>query len=387
RVVALAKADKVPENLKPDEIQSLTFLGFLGMKDALRPEVHEAMKKASLAGIKVVMITGDHKITACAVAEEAGIYHEKDEILTGEEIDKLSDLELSEKLFKVTVFARVNPEHKLKIIRAYRQRGEVVAMTGDGVNDAPSLVAADLGISMGKIGTEVTKEAADIVLQDDNFGTIISAVEEGRAIYKSIKKVILYLFSTGVGEVLTIAGALFLGWPLPILPAQIIWLNLVTDGFLDVALAMEPKEDGLLKGKFERSSKYLVDSLMAKRMVLMAVPMAIGALLLFQRFLQIDSAKAWTISLTTLAVFQWFNAWNCRSENKSILQMRFFSNKFLVGATIIVISLQFLAVYNPVMQRILHTTALSLLDWILITTVGLSIVLVEEIRKFFHRRS
>lgn len=386
RVVALAKTDKVPENLKPDEIQSLTFLGFLGMKDDLRPEVHEAMEKAKLAGIKVVMITGDHKITAQVIAEEAGIYREGNEILTGEEIDKFSDSELSEKLSKVTVFARVTPEHKLKIIGAFRARGEIVAMTGDGVNDAPSLVAADLGISMGKIGTEVTKEAADIVLQDDNFGTIISAVEEGRAIYKSIKKVILYLFSTGAGEVLTITGALVLGWPLPVLPAQIIWLNLVTDGFLDVALAMEPKEEGLLKDKFERSSKYLVDSLMAKRMVLMAVPMMIGALFLFSRFYQADIAKALTISLTTLAVFQWFNAWNCRSENRSIFQMKFFSNKFLVGATMIVITLQFLAVYNPLMQRVLHTTALSFWDWIPIIAVGSSIILVEEIRKFFHRR-
>ena len=386
RIVALAKNDKVPENLKPEDVRSLTFVGFFGMKDALRPEVYEAMKKANLAGVKVVMITGDHKITACAVAKEAGIYQEGDEILTGEEIDKLSDLELSEKLSKVTIFARVTPEHKLKIIRAYRKRGEIIAMTGDGVNDAPSLVAADLGISMGKIGTEVAKEAADIVLQDDNFGTIISAVEEGRAIYKTIKKVILYLFSTGIGEVLTITGALFVGWPLPILPAQIIWLNLVTDGFLDVALAMEPKEDRLLEGKFKRASKWLVDSLMAKRMFLMAAPMALGALWLFQRFYQTDITKAWTISLTTLAVFQWLNAWNCRSENKSIFQMRPFSNKFLVGATIIVVSLQFLAVYNPLMQKILHTTALSLFDWILIIATGLSIVLVEEVRKLFHRR-
>jgi len=386
RVVALAKTNQVPKNLKPDEVQSLTFLGFLGMKDATRPEAHEAVKKANLAGIKVVMITGDHKITACAIAKEASIYHDGDKILTGEEMDKLSDVELSGKLSKVSVFARVTPEHKLKIIRAYQKGGEIVAMTGDGVNDAPSLVAADLGISMGKIGTEVAKEAADIVLQDDNFGTIISAVEEGRAIYKTVKKVILYLFSTNIGEVLTITGALFLGWPLPILPAQIIWLNLVTDGFLDVALAMEPKEDGLLKGRFEKSSKYLVDSLMVKRMVLMVVPMAMGALLLFQRFYQIDFIKAWTISLTTLAVFQWFNAWNCRSEEKSIFRMKLFSNKFLVGATIIVILLQLLAVYNPLMQNILHTTALLLLDWALIIAVGLSIVLVEEIRKFFYRR-
>ncbi len=387
RVVAIATSDEIPKNLGLDEINSLTFLGFLGMKDALRPEVRNAIQNARSAGMRIVMITGDHPITARAVAQEAGIFSEGDTILTGDELEKLSETELSENITHTSVFARVTPEHKLKIIRAFRARGEIVAMTGDGVNDAPSLVAADLGVAMGKIGTEVTKEAADIVLLDDNFDSIVSAVEEGRAIYKTIKKVILYLFSTSVGEVLTISGALILGWPLPILPAQIIWLNLVTDGFLDVALAMEPKEEGLLKGKFKSSNKYLVDSLMVKRIVFMAVPMMIGALYLFSRFYQVDITKAWTISLTTLAVFQWFNAWNCRSEKKSIFQMRPFSNLFLVGATVIVILLQLMAVYNPVMQKILHTTPLSWLEWVEILGIGSSIIIVEEMRKFFARRS
>ncbi|AKM82413.1 TPA: ATPase [Candidatus Berkelbacteria bacterium] len=385
RVVAIATSDKISTSLKLDEVNSLTFLGFLGMKDALRPEVHNAVQKAHSAGIRIVMITGDHPITAKAVAQEAGIFSQGDMILTGEELEKLSETELSEKLDYTSVFARVTPEHKLMIIKAFRTRGEIIAMTGDGVNDAPSLVAADLGVAMGKIGTEVTKEAADIVLLDDNFGSIVSAVEEGRSIYKTIKKVILYLFSTSIGEVLTISGALVLGWALPILPAQIIWLNLVTDGFLDMSLAMEPKEDGLLKEKPEKPSKYLIDSLMTKRIILMALPMMVGTLYLFSRFYQVDITKAWTISLTTLAVFQWFNAWNCRSEEKSIFQMRFFSNKFLVGATIIVILLQMLAVYNPIMQRILHTTPLNFIDWVTIITISLSIIVVEEIRKYFYR--
>ncbi len=386
RVIAFAETSNVSHILTPETISGLTFVGFFGMKDALRPEVADAMQKATSAGIRVVMITGDHTITAQAIAKEAGIYHDGDIILTGQDIDALSDAELSEQLAKTSVFARVTPEHKLRIIKAYQARGETVAMTGDGVNDAPSLVAADLGVAMGKIGTEVAKEAADIVLLDDNFGSIISAVEEGRSIYKTIKKVILYLFSTSTGEVLTIAGALFLGFPLPILPGQIIWTNFVTDGFLDVALAMEPKEKGLLRGNFERPKKYLVDKLMVQRMFFMAVPMMVGTLFLFKGYFETDLPKALTMSFTVLVVFQWFNAWNCRSEDKSIFQMNPFSNRFLVGATAIVISLQMLAIYNPLMQKLLHTVPLGLSDWLIIIPIAASIILVEEIRKFFYRR-
>lgn len=386
RVIAFAETSLVPQKLTPESITDLNFVGFYGMKDALRPEVAEAMQRATGAGIRVVMITGDHRVTAQAIAKEAGIYHDGDNILTGEDIDTLSEKELAEKLATTSIFARVNPDHKLTIIKAFRARGEIVAMTGDGVNDAPSLVVADLGVAMGSIGTEVAKEAADIVLLDDNFGSIVSAVEEGRSIYKTIKKVILYLFATSLGEVLTIMGSLFLGFPLPILAAQIIWLNFVTDGFLDVSLAMEPKEQGLLTGNFERPKKYLVDRLMAKRMILMALPMAIGTLFLFRFHYESDLTKAWTLSLTLLAAFQWFNAWNCRSESKSIFQLNPFSNKFLVGATFIVVTLQLFAVYNPFMQKFLNTTALNISDWLIIIPIALSIVLVEEVRKFFYRR-
>lgn len=385
RVLALAVKENAPKKINQEDIRDLVFVGFVGMKDALRPEVKDAMQRAISANIRVVMVTGDHKLTAQSIAKEAGIYREGDELLTGEDIDIISDDELSRKINNVSVFARVTPEHKLRIITAYRKCGEVVAMTGDGVNDIPSLVAADIGVAMGKIGTEVAKEASDIVLLDDNFGSIVSAVEEGRSIYKKIKKVILYLFSTSVGEVLTIAGALFLGYPLPISAAQIIWLNFVTDGFLDVALAMEPKEEGLLRGNFKRPQKYLVDKLMAQRIFFMATPMMIGTLFLFKGYFEIDMVKAWTISLTTLAVFQWFNAWNCRHESKSIFKMNPFSNKFLVGATLIIVFLQLLAVYNPFMQKLMHTTELSLAEWMMIILVAASIVLVEELRKFLYR--
>jgi Ca2+-transporting ATPase len=236
------------------------------------------------------------------------------------------------------------------------------------------------------MGTEVAKEAADIVLLDDNFGSIVSAIEEGRTIYRTIQKVILYLFSTGLGEVLVITAALVLGYPLPILAAQIIWLNLVTDGFLDVALAMEPKEDGLLSGTFEKPKKYLVDSRMVWRMVVMALPMMVGTLFLFQGYVDVDIEKAWTISLTTLAVFQWFNAWNCRSERTSLFKTNLFSNKFLLGATAIVVLLQLLAVYNPIFQNILRTVPLSLSEWLVIVPVAASVLVVEEARKFLYRQ-
>ncbi len=386
RVVAVAKDDHPAEELSSTKIHALTFVGFLGMKDALRAEVPAALARAREAGIRVVMITGDHKVTARSIAREAGIYREGDTVLTGQDIDQLSAHDLSLALAKTSVFAMVTPEHKLRIVNAYRARGEVVAMTGDGVNDAPSLVAADLGVAMGRIGTEVAKEAADIVLLDDNFGSIVSAVEEGRSIYKTIKKVILYLFSTSWGEVLTIVGALFLGYPLPLLPAQIIWLNFVTDGFLDVALAMEPKEAGLLKGNFERPKRYLVDKLMVQRMLVMSLPMMLGTLYLFQKYFAVDLAHAQTVALTGLAVFQWFNAWNCRHETKSIFQINFFTNKFLLGATAIVISLQLLVIYNPWLQKFLHTVPLGWSEWFALIAVAASILVVEEIRKFFARQ-
>ena len=386
RVIAAAMAKNTGKNLEEKTIKNLTFVALFAIEDSLRPEVREATRLAHESGMRVVMITGDHVITAKSIAEQAGIFKEGDEILSGAELDGMSDVDLAKRLGKVTVFARVTPEHKLKLIQAYKRRGEIIAMTGDGVNDAMSLIAADLGVAMGKIGTDVAKEAADIVLLDDNFGSIVAAIEEGRNIYKTIKKVILYLFSTSVGEVLTITGALFLSYPLPILPAQIIWLNLVTDGFLDVALAMEPKEENLLKKAFKRPKKYIVDTLMAWRMVIMAIPMMIGTLILFKSYFDIGSAKAWTISLTVLSVFQWFNAWNCKSETKSLFRTNLFANMYLVGATACVISLHFFAVYNPFMNRLLKTTPLAVSEWGIIIAVASSIIIVEEIRKLFYRR-
>lgn len=385
RIIAVAWKKISSKAISQDNLCDLSFVGFLGMKDALREEAREAVQRAQAGGIKVIMLTGDHRITAETIAREAGICKGGEKIITGDQIDEMSDFNLEQIIGDACVFARVTPEHKLKIIEAYRRRGEVVAMTGDGVNDALSLAAADLGVAMGKIGTEVAREASDIILLDDNFGNIVLGIKEGKNILRTIKRVILYLFSTSVGELLTIFATFLIGFPLPILAVQILWLNLVTDGFLDVSLAMEPRERGLLVKPKRNYSKNLIDSLMVWRMVFMAVPMMIGTLFLFGKYFEQDLAKAWTISLTVLAVFQWFNAWNCRSEEKSIFQMNPFVNLYLVLATVVVIALQLLAVYTPLMQKVLHTVPLEISDWLLIIPVAFSIVVVEEVRKVVYR--
>jgi len=387
RVVAIAVKRASDLSVNQHEVSDMVFLGFIAMKDVLREEVRPAIEEAQNAGIKVVMITGDFSLTAVSIAEEAGIYKNGDTVMTGVEIESMTDEELSASIRKVTVFARVTPEHKLRIISAYQENGSIVAMTGDGVNDAPSLVMADLGIAMGITGTEVAKEAGDIVLLDDNFKSIVSAVEEGRNMYHTIKKVILYLFSTSLGEVLTIIVALLIGLPLPLLAAQIIWLNFITDGFLDVSLAMEPKEKGLLKGGFETPSKYIVTRSMVMRMVSMAIPMMVGTLIIFTSALDESLEKGWSMSLTVLAVFQWFNAWNCRSETRSIGQMSPFSNIYLVMATLLVIGLHMIALYTPLGQDLLRTVPLRFEDWLLIIPIACSIIVVEEIRKMFARRA
>ncbi|MBI4128282.1 MAG: cation-translocating P-type ATPase, partial [Parcubacteria group bacterium] len=307
RVVAFAwkpKVNEFPLPLPEGSLPGLALVGLFGMRDDLRAGVREAIEKAQRAGIRVVMITGDHALTAHVIANEAGIAASENEVMTGKELATLDDKELARQLGHLSVFARVTPLEKLRIIKAYQDQGKVIAMTGDGVNDAPSLVAADLGIAMGGIGTEVAKEAADIVLLDDRFESIVAAIEEGRSMYRTIKKVILYLFSTSIGEALTIIGAILIGLPLPLLAVQILWLNLITDGFLDVALAMEPKESNLLTGEFRRS-RTLVDRLMVIRMIVMGIPMMVGTLFLFSGTLDGFMPRAWSIALTTLAVFQW----------------------------------------------------------------------------------
>lgn len=388
RVLAIAYAKPPTKKGKESvlfEVENLVFVGLLAIQDSLREGVAESVADAERAGIQVVMISGDYPHTAVAIARKVGIFHRGDRMLSGGEIEKMNDAELASRLEGVSVFARVTPEHKLRIIEGYRKRGETIAMTGDGVNDAPSLVAADLGVSMGKIGTEVAKEAADIVLLDDNFKTIVSAVREGRNIFQIIRKVLLYLFSTNVGEFFTIVGALLLGFPLPVLPVQILWLNLVTDSFPVIALALESEDPGLMENVFKRSRK-LIDGTMLLRVVVMSVPMVVGTLILFGGAFQNNLEHALTLSLTALAVFQWMNVFNCRSERRSVFSLKNPANRYLgisLGAAVL---LQLAVVYLPFLQRVFHTVPLSISEWLIIIAISFSIVFVEEIRKIFARR-
>lgn len=384
RVVAFAFAD-ISGAVNPDDLPKLTFGGLYGMRDSLHQEVPAAVEAVQAGGIRVIMITGDHKLTAQAIAKQAGIFQSGDVVITGKQLEEMTDAQLRQQLKTVSVFARVTPRHKLRIVQALKSDGLVVAMTGDGVNDVPPLVAADLGVAMGISGTEVTKEAADIVLLDDNFATIAAAVEEGRGIYKTIGRALVYLFSTGIGELLAVALALFAGWPLPIVAVQILWLNFVTDGFLTVAFAMEPNSSDLLRGGKLHTNKYIVTKPMLYRMLMMGAIMTICTLALFYHYKDGDYVEATTIALTVLAVLQWINAWNCRSEKVSAFRS-IFSNPFLIVATLLVIILHLLAVYHPFFQKFLKTVPLDGGEWLMIIAMSLPLLLIEELRKFFARR-
>jgi Ca2+-transporting ATPase len=383
RIIALATSDRMINDVNSKSLPELTYVGIAGIEDAIRTEVYESVQRAQTAGIKVVMITGDHIDTACAIARTVGIYKEGDSIITDKDFLDLNAKQLSEKIVQTSVFARVTPDHKMAIVDAYKSAGLVIAMTGDGVNDALSLASADLGVSMGKTGTEVAKEASDIVLLDDNFGSIVYAVEEGRNIYRTIKKVLMYLLSTGLGEIFAIGGFMLLGLEMPFTAAQIIWLNFVTDGFLVVALAFEPKDKTLISHKMNKKDQKLINIDMLVRMFLMGVVMMAGTIIIFMYYKGLGTSfiRSTTIALTLLAVYQWFNAFNCRSDSKSIFKMNLLSNLYLMVALVCVVILQFIAVYNPWFNKFLDTTPISTYEWLVVVIVGLSIILFDEIYK------
>lgn len=387
RILALAANFNPAKNVSEDNLPNLTFVGFVGISDAIRAEVYDAVKEVKEANMRTVMITGDHAKTAEAVARKVGIFNDGDIVLTGDEIDQLDDESLQNLLGKVTVFARVSPDNKMRIIEGYKKRGDIVAMTGDGINDALSLVAADLGVAMGQNGTEVAREAADLVLTDDNFGNIVNAAREGRNIYWIIRKSSLYLLSTNTAELLVIVVAVLVGLPLPLLATQILWLNLVTDTFLVTSLVGEPQEKDLMNDIYRRESGSLIDSMMIYRIVSIALLITVFTLYLFTGYLDGPMEKAWTISLTTLAVFQWFNILNIKSHYRSVFSKETFNNKYLFIGIVGAVALHSFAIYTPFMQALLKTTGLSWSEWQMILSFAFVVIIVEEIRKLVYRNS
>ena len=401
RVVAIGT-----KKLKPDAFDNLTrlqdyqnliehdlqLLGFAGIEDSIRTEVADAIQNAREAGLSVIMATGDHQMTALHVAKKVGIFRPGDDYVDGSEIDALSDDNLLARINSITVFSRVSAQHKMRIVQLLQKSGKIVAMTGDGINDTPSLVTADLGIAMGNVGTEVAKQAADLVLLNDSFINIVDAIEQGRHIFYTLKRIILYFFSTNMGEVLIVLFALMTSLitgsdlPLPITAVQILWLNLVTDGFLDVGLSMEPKEPDLLKNFWLTKKQRLIDSQLLLTMLYMSIPMGIGSLFVFLHYYKLDLAHARTMTLITMAMYQWFNAWNCRSEKRSLFELGLFSNRWLIAVMALVLFLQTAIVYIPFMRHIFKTVPLSENDWIVILCITAPIVLMEEIRKVFVRK-
>jgi Ca2+-transporting ATPase len=359
------------------------------MIDPPREEAKEANRLCKKAGIITVMITGDHKLTAAAIAREVGIYDEGELVLTGVELDQISDEEFGKQVEKVAVYARVSPEHKLRIVNAWKKKGHIVAMTGDGVNDAPAVKAADVGVSMGITGTDVTKEASDLVLTDDNFATIVKAVEEGRVIYDNIRKYARFLISANFDELLVIGMFAILGgifgaeiFPLPLLPAMILWINLVTDGAPAVALATDtPDVDVMDRPPRNRMKEYCMEW----RFIILSFSLqSIGTILAFSLEYYVWPSQVWMLpggiideiareavyreAITTAflqaALFELFVVWNCRSEKRSVWRMGkdAFKNKFFVVATIVSIVLTIGIVYIPVTQQLFHLYPLSLRD-------------------------
>jgi len=357
------------------------------MLDPPRAGVRDAVLALKRAGIRVAMITGDHAGTARSIAARLGIAGDDAHLVTGLELDRMSDEDLQARVDGVAVYARVAPEHKLRVVRALRTRGEVVAVTGDGVNDAPALKAADIGIAMGRSGTDVAREASDMVLADDNFVSIHAAVEEGRITFDNLRKVTFFLISTGAAEVTLILAALALGWPLPLVAAQILWLNLVTNGLQDVALAFEPGEPDVLDRPPRPRSEGVVSRLLWERTLVVGLVMALGTLVLFQWELGQSGSlvRAQTVALTTLVLFQVFHVGNCRSEFESILRRSPFSNPFLFIATAAAMLVHVGALHWGPTRFVLRVEPLDLATWGLMAVTALSIVLAMEVHKFLRR--
>lgn len=351
----------------------ITFIGLYGMIDPPRKEVKPAILACRQAGIKTVMITGDHANTATAIAKELELLPESGRAVSGSELNQMTQHELEKQIEEIYVFARVTPEHKLRIVKAFQSRGHVVAMTGDGVNDAPSIKAADIGISMGISGTDVTKEASSLVLMDDNFATIKAAIDEGRNIYENIRKFIRYLLASNVGEILVMLFAVMLKMPLPLVPVQILWVNLVTDGLPAMALGMDTSEEDVMKRKPRNPREGVFARGLGYKIVSRGILIGLVSLIAFLFAYHNDPDNltyARTMTFTTLVMAQLIHVFECRSE-KSIFARNPFENKYLLFAVLSSVLLLLIVVYWPPLQPIFHTTALGVLDWLIVLILSL----------------
>lgn len=362
RVLALAYKDlpQGGENPTAASERNLVFAGLEGMMDPPRKEVFKAVRKCIRAGIKPVMITGDHKKTAAAIARELGILRGGSLVLTGADLDGMSEAQLLRTVPNASVFARVSPAHKLRIVRAYKKTGNVVAMTGDGVNDAPAVKEADIGVSMGMTGTDVTKEASSVILLDDNFASMVAAVEEGRVIYGNIRKFIRYLLSCNIGEVLTMFVGMLMGLPVVLTPIQILWVNLVTDGLPAIALGLEPPDDDVMERKPRGAKESVFSNGLAGMMVFRGCVIGLCTLGSFITAYKYDGlVAARTSAFLTLVVVQLIHVFECKSETKNLFRINIFTNPLLVLAVLISAVLMLAAIYVPAMRTVFETVALN----------------------------
>ena len=363
-----------------DSLTGLTFLGLVGMKDPPRPEVKDALDVSRRAGIRTVMVTGDNPHTAKAIGVQLGIIGKTDPVLTSDELNALSDAELAKSINEVSVFARVRPLEKRRLVEAFKKQGHIVAVTGDGVNDAPALVSADIGVAMGRGGTDVAKEAADMILTDDNYATIIKAVSEGRRIFANIRKVILYLLSTNIAELIFIFAAVLVGLPLPLHPVQILWINLVTDGVCVIPLGLELAERDVMEQRPRATKEGIISKLMIRRIAFMSTIISVGTLLMYVNVLSTNPEQAVTMAFLTIAIFQLVNAFNCKSE-RSVLHRSALTNRWLIIAVIVALAIQLAVVYVPALQSAFRTVPVGPAELAYVFAVCLSIFVLEEVRK------
>lgn len=366
----------------------LIFIGVAGIIDPPRKEVKDAVLECKIAGIKPVMITGDHKNTAYAIGKELEICKDESEVLTGEDLDKINDKELIKVVGNTTVFARVSPNHKLRIVKAFKNRNQIVAMTGDGVNDAPAVKEADIGISMGISGTDVTKEASSMILLDDNFATIVAAVEEGRVIYDNIRKFIRYLLSCNLGEVLTMFLASMFYLDTPLLPIQILFVNLLTDGLPAIALGVDPADKDIMYQKPREKNEHIFARGLTEKILIRGSLIGICTVLAFimGRYYNMDLKACRTLALGTLIMSQLIHVFECRSEKHSIFEIKLFTNMYLVGAVLISITMLNLVLYVPFLQNVFHTVALGFGQWMIVIFFSGIISFINSVYLYMQRR-